>query len=78
MNTNAAATDGVDWVRIVAGGLLTIGLALAGYGAYLHVSIATRVQAGSCDGCAPWHPLFVVTPLVLGSAFVLAGSYLIY
>lgn len=78
MTANAATTDGIDWVRIVAGALLVSGLALASYGAYLHLSIAGRVQAGNCDGCAPWHPLFVVAPLLLGSALVLGGSYLIY
>jgi hypothetical protein len=78
VSTNAAATGGADRVRIVAGGLLTIGLALASYGAYLHFSIAARVRAGNCDGCAPWHPLFVVAPLVLGSALALGGGSLIY
>jgi hypothetical protein len=78
MNGNAGATDGADWVPIAAGGLLAIGLALASYGAYLHLSIAGRVRAGDCDGCAPWHPLFVVAPLVLGSALVLGGGYIIY
>ena len=78
MTVDAATTESVDWVRIVAGGLLVIGLALASYGAYLHFSIAGRVQAGNCDGCAPWHPLFVVTPLGLGSALVLGVGYVFY
>lgn len=78
MTANAAASNGVDWIRIAGGGLLVIGLVLASYGSYLHFSIAGRVQAGNCDGCAPWHPLFVVAPLVLGSALVLGGGYVIY
>ena len=46
--------------------LLVSGLGLAGAGTYLHLTIAARVSAGQCDGCAPWHPLFVVTPIVAG------------
>lgn len=78
MITSVASSDGVDWVRLAAGGLLAVGLALASYGAYLHMSIAGRVRAGNCDGCAPWHPLFVVAPLLLGSVLVLGGGYVIY
>ena len=58
-----------------AGLLFLIGLVLSGYGSYTHVTIAARVGAGQCDGCAPWHPLFVITPLVVGIGLVLLTGY---
>jgi len=73
---NLAATDRIDLIQALGGGLLMIGLALAGFGAYLHTSIVARLQASTCDGCAPWHPLLVVTPPVVGTALVLGGTYL--
>lgn len=68
------------WNRrdLLAGLLLLVGLGLAGAAGYLHLTIAAQVRAGNCDGCAPWHPLFVVTPLVVGVALVLIGGYVRY
>lgn len=60
-----------------AGLLVVAGLALSGYGSYVHFTVAARVAAGRCDGCAPWHPLLVVTPLVVGVASVILGGYLL-
>lgn len=57
--------------------LLGVGLGLAGVGSYFHLDIAAQVRAGRCDGCEPWHPLIVLTPLVLGVSCVLLGSYLL-
>ncbi|MFC7251240.1 hypothetical protein ACFQJ5_15550 [Halomicroarcula sp. GCM10025324] len=73
-----AVTERVLTKRDLLGGLLLPpGLALAGYGSYLHFSIAARVSAGQCDGCAPWHPLFVVAPIVVGAALLTASGYLL-
>jgi hypothetical protein len=58
--------------------VLVAGLGLAGTGSYLHLTIAARVRAGNCDGCAPWHPLFVVAPLLVGIVLVLIGGYVLY
>ncbi|MFB6303978.1 MAG: hypothetical protein ABEH47_02330 [Haloferacaceae archaeon] len=64
--------------RSVAAGLaLLVGLALAGGGGYLHLTLAAQVRAGNCDGCEPWHPLLVVAPLVAGSALVLGSGYVL-
>jgi len=52
-----------------------IGIALASYGGYTQYSISTALARGVCDGCSPWHPLFVVAPLVVGIALIAAGSY---
>ena len=67
-----------DWNgRTLLGGLgLLLGLGLVGAGGYFHLTLAARVAAGRCDGCAPWHPLFVVAPLVVGTALVLLVGYL--
>jgi hypothetical protein len=54
----------------LVGLLLVSGVALAGAGTYLHFSIAAQVRVGQCDGCARWHPLFVVAPIVTGVAIV--------
>ena len=78
MGRMQAVTERAWTKRGGAGGLLLVaGLALAGYGSYLHRTLAARVSAGQCDGCQPWHPLFVVTPIVVGAAFLLAGGYLL-
>lgn len=50
-----------------------VGVVLLGYGLSVHRS-ATGVAR--CDGCAPWHPLFVVAPLVVGGVLVVVGSAL--
>lgn len=76
-NSTLASSDGWTPRRAVAGLLLLVGLGLVGWGGYLHLTIAGRVRAGACDGCAPWHPLFVVTPLVVGTASLLAAGALL-
>jgi len=52
-----------------------VGIALASYGGYTQYAISSRFAAGVCDGCSPWHPLFVLAPLVLGIALIAGGSY---
>lgn len=47
--------------------LSLVGLALLGVGTYAHLSVASRAH---CDGCEPWHPLFVLAPLVVGVVIV--------
>lgn len=44
-----------------------VGLTLLGFGTYAHLSVAGRSH---CDGCEPWHPLFVLAPLVVGAVTV--------
>ncbi|WP_458206375.1 hypothetical protein [Haladaptatus sp. NG-SE-30] len=60
--------------RIFAVVTTLAGLVLAGYAAAIHLSVAGRAQ---CDGCAPFHPLFVVAPFVGGVALLLVGGYLV-
>lgn len=62
--------------ELLAGLFLVAGIGLAGGGSYLHFTIAAKVSAGRCDGCEPWHPLLVLAPLLIGSAFLLIGGYL--
>lgn len=68
-----------DWAGrdILASVLLVAGLGLAGAGSYVHLTVAAQMRTGRCDGCEPWHPLLVVTPLVVGAAFVLGAGYLL-
>lgn len=61
--------------RIASATAALVGIALASYGGYTQYTIASKVAAGACDGCAPWHPLFVVAPLVVGVLLLSAGSY---
>lgn len=56
--------------------LLVAGFGLAGVGSYMHLTVAARVRAGQCDGCAPWHPLFVLAPLGIGIGLLLIAGYL--
>jgi hypothetical protein len=62
---------------LLAGVVLLAGIGLVGAGSYVHLTVAARASAGRCDGCEPWHPLIVVTPLAVGAAFVLLGGYLL-
>lgn len=63
-------------VRNIGTGLLLVaGLGLTGYGSYIHLTVTARVGAGQCDGCAPWHPLFVLTPLLIGVGMILMAAY---
>ncbi len=73
--TDAAAR--VSPATALAALLLVSGLALAGFGLALHVQIAGYLSAGRCDGCAPWHPLLVVAPLVVGTATALGSGYVL-
>jgi hypothetical protein len=63
---------------LLTGLALLAGIGLVGTGSYFHVTTAAQVSAGQCDGCEPWHPLFILAPLVLGSLLVLTGGYLWY
>lgn len=61
---------------IGAGVFLAVGFVLTGYGSYMNPTIAAQLRAGECDACAPWHPLFVLPPLVIGVAIFLVAGYL--
>lgn len=55
-----------------------VGLALVGYGSYMHVTIGDRtlgncVATGVCD---PWDPQWVVAPVVAGAVVVLLAAVL--
>ena len=50
-----------------------VGVVLLGYGVFAHRSVTGVAR---CDGCEPWHPLFVVAPLVVGGVLVVVGSAL--
>lgn len=53
--------------------LSIVGLTLLGFGTYAHLSVASRTH---CDGCEPWHPLFVLAPLVVGAGVLAVGGVL--
>lgn len=72
--TGDSSTETHVWKKALAGISSAVGLGLVSYGAYTHLSLAGRAR---CDGCDPWHPLFVVAPLVVGSILVLSGGYLL-
>lgn len=63
--------------RLLASGLGLVGLALIGYGGPVHLSVAAAVGRGRCDGCAPWHPMFVVAPIVVGAALLTVAGFLL-
>lgn len=68
--------DAVDApVPVVASALAVLGLVLTSYGAHTHLSVAAQ-QAGHCDLCEPWHPLFVLAPIGLGASLLLASVLL--
>ena len=71
--TRTESGEGGGWKKALVGIFSIVGLGLVSYGAYTHFSIAGQVR---CDGCAPWHPLFVIAPLVIGSALILSTGYL--
>ncbi|WP_137287072.1 hypothetical protein [Halorussus salinisoli] len=39
----------------------------------LAVEFHLDATGSNCDGCAPFHPLFVLAPLVAGAALTLGG-----
>jgi hypothetical protein len=57
---------------------LVPGIGFVGVGSYIHLTVTAQARTGQCDGCEPWHPLFVLAPLVVGSLLVLVGGYLRY
>lgn len=73
--TAQSSTDHVTPTRLASATTALLGIALASYGGYTQYTIAARVAAGVCDGCTPWHPLFVVAPLLVGITLLSAGSY---
>jgi hypothetical protein len=58
----------------LAGAALVVGVGLLASGVALHLRVSGTLATGTCDGCEPWHPLFVVAPLVVGSALALVGG----
>lgn len=70
-----SATTPITPTRVASAIAALLGVALASYGGYTQYAISRAVAAGTCDGCVPWHPLFVVAPLLLGVALVAGGSY---
>lgn len=61
--------------RVASAFAVLVGLTLASYGASVQYDASQAIAAGTCDGCTPWHPLFVVTPLAVGIGLVAIGSY---
>ncbi|WP_323675742.1 hypothetical protein [Halorubellus sp. PRR65] len=75
MPTAQSSTTSVTPTRLASATAALLGIALASYGGYTQYTIASRVAANACDGCSPWHPLFVLAPLVVGITLLAAGSY---
>lgn len=73
--TAQSSTEHVTPTRLASATAVLLGTALASYGGYTQYTIAAKVASGVCDGCAPWHPLFVVAPLLVGITLLAAGSY---
>ena len=61
-------------VGVLSATVAAAGVVLLGYGASAHRSVTGVAR---CDGCEPWHPLFVVAPLVVGGVLVVVGSALL-
>jgi hypothetical protein len=59
--------------RWIAGAAWFVGFVLVSYGFSAHNSAAT----GRGDAAAPWHPLFVLAPLLVGGALVVGGGVLL-
>ena len=70
-----SSTDLVTRTRLASATTALLGTTLASYGGYTQYTITSQVAAGVCDGCTPWHPLFVVAPLLVGITLLSAGSY---
>lgn len=75
MPTARSSSTPLTPTRLASATAALLGVALASYGGYTQYTIASQVAAGACDGCSPWHPLFVVAPLVVGVVLLAAGSY---
>ncbi|NHN41130.1 hypothetical protein G9C85_05700 [Halorubellus sp. JP-L1] len=75
MSTSQSAPAVLTPTRVASAAAVLAGLGLASYGGYTQYTISRAVADGACDGCAPWHPLFVVAPLVVGVVLVAIGSY---
>lgn len=79
MLTSETLLDGdPEGSDLLAAALFVLGLGLSGYGGYIHFTVAAQLKSGRCDGCSPWHPLFVLAPLVIGISFVLVSGHLLY
>jgi hypothetical protein len=64
-----------DWLPRV---LFAAGVALVGSGAYVHVTMGDRTL-GNCvetGACNPWHPQWVLAPLLAGGVALLAAVLL--
>lgn len=70
-----SATAPITPTRVACATAALLGVILASYGGYTQYTLSRAAAAGACDGCASWHPLFVVAPLVVGIVLVAGGSY---
>lgn len=77
MSAARSEEPGRPVARLLSGGLGLAGMALIGYGGSVHLSVSAAVGSGRCDGCAPWHPLFVVAPIVVGAALLTVAGFLL-
>jgi hypothetical protein len=73
--TAQSSTGHVTPTRLASATAALLGIALASYGGYTQYSITAQAAVGACDSCTAWHPLFVVTPLLVGITLLSAGSY---
>jgi len=78
LNMKSLADRGWTLSDFGVGLIFLIGLALSGYGGYTHFTTAAKLNNTHCDGCAPWHPLFVLTPLIVGASLVFLGGYFLF
>ncbi|WP_121822730.1 hypothetical protein [Halostella salina] len=59
--------------RIAPGAVGATGLSIIVYTLYRRQVLIERAR---CDGCAPNHPLFTITPLLVGTVLLLISLYL--
>ncbi|WP_049902747.1 hypothetical protein [Halococcus agarilyticus] len=71
MENDGTNRFGTPLERVLVGMTGIVGAMSIGYGLYAHISVTAMMGARHCDGCTPWHPLFVVAPLVGGAVLVL-------
>lgn len=58
--------------------LLALGVLLVGVGlALTGVGFHAQATGPRCDGCAPYHPLFVLAPLGVGAVLTTVGGWLL-